>query len=177
MNRYKLTIGIGILFFLAGCAGMKPIAFENGESKLDPVKFFGGRTRSTGVIETPGGKPSARITTETVGKMKDGALSIEQDLYPEGQKKNHRVFILHQIDEHHVDATADDIEGTAHGLLYGNEFSWTFRRKMANRKFIKHVRMSQTMLLMPDGKTMIIRSVIRKFGIVVAQITEEFQQY
>ena len=177
MRIYQFIITTSILFFIAGCASMKPAAFENGEPKLDPVKFFGGRTRSTGVIETRGGKPSARITTKTTGKLKDGLLYIEQDLYPEGQKKNHRVFILHQIDEHHVDATADDIDGVAHGLLYGNEFSWTFRRKMANRKFIKHVRMSQTMLLMPDGKTMIIRSVIRKFGIVVAQITEEFQQY
>ena len=156
---------------------MKPLAFENGEPKLDPVKFFGGKTRSTGIIETPGGKPRSRITTETIGKLKDGVLYIEQDLYPEGKKKNHRVFILHQIDEHHVDATADDIVGTAHGILYGNQFSWSFRHTLENRKFLKHVRMSQTMLLMPDGQTMIIRSIIRKFGIVVAQITEQFRKY
>ena len=159
-----------------GCASMKPAAFGNGEPKLDPVKFFGGRTRSTGVIENRGGKPATRITTETTGNLKDGVLYIEQDLFPEGKKKNHRVFMLHQIDEHHVDATADDIVGTAHGLLYGNEFSWSFRHTLENRKFIKHVRMSQTMYLMPDGRTMIIRSVIRKFGIVVAQITEQFQK-
>ena len=156
---------------------MKPIAFENGEPKLDPVKFFGGKTRSTGVIESRGGKPATRITTETAGTLKNGLLYIEQDLYPEGKKKTHRVFILHQTDSHHVDATADDIAGTAHGLLYGNQFSWSFRHTLEGRKFIRHVRMSQTMLLMPDGRTMIIRSVIRKFGIVVAQITEQFQKY
>ena len=83
---------------------------------------------------------------------------------------------MHPIDEHHVDATANDIDGTAHGLLYGNLFSWTFRLKLANRKFIKHARMSQTMYLMPDGQTMIIRSVIRKFSFVVAQITEQFKK-
>ena len=177
MRKYLLIITTCIAFFLPGCVSMKPAAFENGEPKLDPVKFFGGRTRSTGIIETPGGKPGTRITTETVGKLKDGILYIEQDLFPEGKKKNHRVFILHQTDAHHVDATADDIAGTAHGLLYGNEVSWTFRHTLENRKFLKHVRMSQTMLLMPDGQTMIIRSVIRKFGIVVAQITEQFQKY
>lgn len=155
---------------------MKPAAFENGKPSLNPVAFFGGHTSSTGVIETAGGKPSDRITTQTQGKLKDGVIYIEQDLYPEGKKKNHRVFVLHQIDEHHVDATADDISGTAHGLLYGNEFSWTFRRKMVGRKFIKHVRMTQNMYLMPDGQTMIVRSVIRKFGFVVAQITEQFKK-
>ncbi len=177
MRIYQLIITTCLLFLLAGCASMKPAAFENGEPKLDPVKFFGGHTRSAGVIETPGGKPSRRITTETAGKLKDGVLSIEQNLYPEGGKKNHRVFILHQVDEHHVDATADDMVGTAHGLLYGNEFSWTFRHTLINRTFLRHVRMSQYMYLMPDGQTLIIRSIIRKFGFKLAQITEQFQKY
>ena len=43
-----------------------------------------------------------------------------------GGKKNHRSWQLRQIDEHHVDATANDIDGTAHGLLYGNEFAGPF---------------------------------------------------
>ena len=173
----RLLFAASLLVFFAGCANMKPAAFYNGKPTLDPVKFFGGHTISTGVIENHGGKPTARITTETTGKLIDSLLYIEQDLYPEGSKKNHRVFKLIQVDEHHVDATADDIAGTAHGLLYGNEFSWTFRRKMPGRTFIRHVRMSQNMYLMPDGETMIIRSVIRKFGFVVAQITEEFRKY
>jgi Protein of unknown function (DUF3833) len=177
MPKYQLVITTCMLFLLAGCASMKPAAFANGQPKLDPVGFFGGHTRSAGVIETPGGKPSTRITTETEGKLKDSVLSIEQNLYPEGKKKNHRLFVLHQIDEHHVDATADDIVGTAHGLLYGNQFSWTFRHTLINRKFIRHVRMTQYMYLMPDGKTLIIRSIVRKFGFVLAQITEQFQKY
>ena len=156
---------------------MKPAAFEKSDIKLEPLNFFEGHTRSYGVIENPGGKPTARITTETVGIFKKGVLNIEQDLYPEGGKKNHRSWKLQQIDAHHFDATANDIVGTAHGLLYGNEFSWCFRLKFTDRKFIKHVRMSQTMYLMQDEQGMIFRSIIRKFGFVVAQITEEFRKY
>ncbi|MEO6537779.1 MAG: DUF3833 family protein [Ferruginibacter sp.] len=177
MSILKLIITATILFFMAGCASMKPVAFEKSDIKLQPFKFFVGHARSYGVIENPGGKPKALITTETVGIIKDGVLNIEQDLYPEGGKINHRFWKLQQIDEHHFDATANDIDGTAHGLLYGNEFSWCFRLKFTERKFIKHVRMSQTMYLMPDGQAMIFRSIIRKFGFVVAQITEEFRKY
>ena len=177
MRISTFIIATGIAFFLTGCASMKPAAFENGAPKLDPVTFFGGHTRSAGVVENHGGRPTARITTLTTGTLKDGILYIEQDLMPEGGKKNHRSWQLKQVDEHHVEATANDIDGTARGLLYGNEFSWSFRLKVVDRKFIKHVRMSQTMLLMPDGKTLIIRSVIRKFGIIVTQITEQFQKY
>ena len=175
ITQYIFILSTLLLF--TSCASIKPAAFEKGEPKLEPVSFFGNRTRSTGVLENRRGKPTAGITTETTGNLKDGVLYIEQDLYPEGAKKNHRSWQLRMIDEHHVDATANDIDGTAHGLLYGNTFSWTFRLKVADRKFIRHVRMQQNMYLMPDGKTLLIRSVIRKFGIVVMQITEQFVKY
>lgn len=174
IKKYFFALSSIILF--ASCASLKPAAFEKGEPKLEPVSFFGNRTRSSGVLENHGGKPTAKITTETTGNLKDGVLFLEQDLYPEGGKKNHRSWQLRRIDEHHVDATANGIEGTAYGLLYGNAFSWTFRLKMADRKFIRHVRMQQHMYLMPDG-TLLIRSVIRKFGIVVMQISEQFVKY
>ena len=177
MRKKQFFIGLSVIVLFTSCASIKPAAFEMVEPKLDPVVFFGNRTRSAGVLENRRGEPTARITTETIGNFKDGTLFLEQDLYPEGGKKNHRSWQLHMIDEHHVDATANDIDGTAHGLLYGNAFSWTFRLKVPERKFIKHVRMQQNMYLMPGGKTMIIRSVIRKFGIVVMQITEQFVKY
>lgn len=176
MIRFSfLAIGISMCL-LTGCASMKPTSFTNGIPKLEPVAFFGGRTNSTGVVENFGGKPTIRITTQTQGRLKDGILYIDQDLQPEGKKANHRSWQLVQVDAHHVNATANDISGIAHGLLYGNEFSWTFRHKLSGRTFIKHVRMSQNMYLMPDGQTMIIRSTIRKFGIMVAQITEQFRK-
>lgn len=170
-------------FFLAGilclsiisCSTLKPTAFNNSIVKADPVKFFVGHTESYGVSEARSGKPISQITTQTDGVLKDGVVCIEQDLYPGNGKKNHRSWQLKQIDEHHLEATANDIEGTAMGELNGNYFTWTFRLKV-KRGVIKHVKMSQHMYLMPDGQTMMIRSVIRKFGIIVQEITEQFRK-
>ena len=176
MRLLNLFFFAMICFFTMSCTSLKPVAFINSEPKLDPVNFFGGTTHSSGVMESRGGKPSTPITTTTHGILKEGSLNLEQDLYPKGGKTNHRSWKLKQIDEHHLEATANDISGTAHGLLYGNYFNWTFRLKVADRKFIKHVRMSQNMYLMPAGNTMIIRSIIRKFGIILLEITEEFRK-
>ena len=176
-SRYHL---IFFLLFAAaiGCTSTKPLsAAAGGNSSLDPVAFFIGRTKSEGVVENKIGNPTARITTETNGVLKDGVLFIEQDLFTEGGVKNHRSWTLRQTDAQHMEAVANDIEGTAKGVLNGNHFSWKFRRKLPNRKFIRHVQMSQNMYLMPDGQTMIVRSVLRKFSIVVAQITEQFRKY
>ncbi len=165
-------------FFIAslasGCASLKAPVFKDELPRLDPVGFFGGKTSSKGVIENAAGKPTARITTTTTGTEKAGKLFIEQDLVTLGKSKNHRSWSLEQIDEHHVLANSTDMDGTAKGLLYGNSFSWTYRMKLKQRKIIRHVRMQQHMYLMPDGNSLIVRSVIKKFGFTVAQITEQF---
>ena len=173
---YKILIPVFICFIATGCASLKPVAFENSSTKLDPVAFFGGHTKSYGVLESRTGKPSTQITTETIGTVKDGKVFIEQDLFPGNGKKNHRSWQITKVDEHNVEATANDIDGTAHGKLYGNYFTWTFRLIVKDRKFIKHVRMSQYMYMNPDGKSLMIRSVIKKFGIIVTEITEEFKK-
>ena len=164
------------LVVLAGCSSLKPENFNDGTPVLDPVKFFGGHTHSTGVIESRSGKPSERITTKTEGIYANGILNMEQDLHSENSKPTHRNFKLKIIDSHHVDATGSDVEGTAHGELYGNYFTWSFRLKVADKGLVKHVNMTQCMYLMPDGKTLIIRSIIRKLGLVVAEITEQFHK-
>lgn len=163
-----------IICFFTSCSTLNPTHFENGKPVLDPVKFFGGHTHSYGVLESPGGKPTEQITTTTTGVYANGILSIEQDLHPEKGKANHRSWKLKQIDAHHVESTANDIAGTARGELYGNYFTWTFRLKIANKGLVRHVRMHQEMYLMPDGRTLLIRSIIRKFGIIVKEISEQF---
>lgn len=163
-----------VVFVLAGCSTLSPEKFGSSQPGLDPIKFFGGHTSSSGVLEARNGKPSERITTKTTGVYANGILSIEQDLYPEKRKQNQRSFKLKLIDEHHVESTGSDIVGVARGLLYGNYFTWRFRLKVADKGLVQHVIMTQYMLLMPDGKTLIIRSIIRKFGMIVKEITEQF---
>ncbi len=165
-----------VIFILSGCSTLKPDVFSSGNPALDPVKFFGGHTHSTGVLEARSGQPAERITTTTTGIYANGVLSIEQDLFPENSKQHHRNFKLKLTDAHHVEATGSDITGTARGELYGNYFTWSFRLKIADKGFVQHVNMTQHMYLMPDGKTLIIRSVIRKFGILVKEITEQFHK-
>jgi hypothetical protein len=162
------------VFLLAGCSTLKPENFSSAEPLLNPVNYFSGHTHSAGVIEARNGKPSERITTKTTGANINGSLTVTQDLYPEKGKHKHRTFIIKLIDEHHVESTGDFIGGTAAGKFYGNYFTWRFRLKIADKGLVRHVNMTQHMYLMPDGKTLIIRSIVRKLGIIVKEITEQF---
>ena len=176
MRLFSVVASLCALCLATSCKSLKPVSFESTRPLLKAEDFFVGHTTSYGVVETHGGRPSAQIRTETQGTLKSGVIYIEQDLMTEGKKKNHRSWQMHQVDAHHIEATATDIAGTAHGTLYGNYFTWTFTLKLSPHNPIKRVRMTQHMYLQPDGHTLIIRSVLRKFGIVVAQITEQFRK-
>lgn len=173
-TRYISTF-LGLVV-LASCSSLNPESFSSGTPIIDPVKFFGGHTHSTGVLESRNGKPAERITTKTAGVYANGVLSMDQDLYTGASQHTRRNFKLKIIDAHHVDATGSDVAGIAHGALYGNYFTWSFRMRIADNGLVRHVNMTQCMYLMPDGKTLIIRSIIRKFGIVVKEITEQFHK-
>ncbi len=173
--RQALTF-VAFAFVFAGCATMKPSSFENDTPIFEPERFFAGLTHSTGVMESRGGTPTRRITTQTQGVIKNSSLHIEQDLSQEGKKGTHRSWQMRRIDAHHINATANDIIGTAHGMVYGNTFHWSFHLALSHNNPIMRVRMTQWMYLQPGGQTLIIRTVIRKAGIIVLQITEEFSK-
>lgn len=172
LNR---IIAFSALLFCAGCASMKVSDFAKERPLLDPVEYFTGKTASTGVMENRDGAPQEIVTTATSGRREGDVLVLEQDLKL-GQKHQHRSWRIRRIDAHHFSATANDLVGTATGEAYGNVFTWSFTLALSPGNPLANVRMTQWMYLQPDGRTLINHSTIRKFGIVVAQVTEQFRK-
>ncbi len=155
---------------------MPPPAFADGRPTFDPLKYFTGHTRSWGVLENSKGEPTERIITETWGRIVKGELHMEQDLYIGSKPRSHRSWRMRRIDAHHFSATANDVIGTVRGEAHGNAFFWCFTLALKPGNPLFNVRMCQHMYLQPDGKTMINRDTIRKFGIVVGGVTEQFRR-
>ncbi|MDQ3198824.1 MAG: DUF3833 domain-containing protein [Verrucomicrobiota bacterium] len=168
-------LALSTAFLLSGCAEMKVAEFESGRPLLDPAQFFSGRTSSFGVMENRGGAPTKRVTTQTSGNWEGETLHLEQELQI-GDLAHHRSWQIRKVDAHHYEATANDMVGSARGEAYGNVFHWEFTLKLSPGNPLANVRMSQWMYLQPDGRTLINHSTIRKFGIVVAQVTEQFRR-
>jgi hypothetical protein len=143
---------------------------------FDPLAFFTGRTSSWGVFENRKGEPIRRVVTKTRSRMVRPELHMEQDLFIGDQPRSRRSWRLRRIDAHHFEGTANDIVGTARGRAEGNTFTWSFTLELKPGNPLSRVRMTQSMYLQPDRRTMINRSVIRKFGVQVAQVTEQFRR-
>ncbi len=154
---------------------MQVAEFADGRPLFDPVEFFTGRTSSYGVMENRGGAPQQIVRTETRGEREEDTLRLEQDLIL-GVKRQHRSWRIRKLDAQHFEATANDMIGTARGEARGNVFHWTFTLALSPGNPLTRVQMSQWMYLQPDGKSMVNHSTIRKLGVVLAQVTEQFRR-
>ncbi|PZR72281.1 MAG: hypothetical protein DLM52_13190 [Chthoniobacterales bacterium] len=173
LSRFLFLAAFG---FLNSCASMRVTDFAFCRPAFRPMEFFAGHTSSSGVIETRGGTPMRIVQTETSGRREGETLKIEQDISVSGSKPQHRSWQIRQLDAHRYEATANDILGPVRGEAYGNVFHWEFTVALSPGNPLENVRFSQWMYLQPDGTTMVNHSTIRKFGIVVAQVTEEFSK-
>jgi len=155
---------------------MKVSEFDHTGRTFDPTRFFSGRTTSYGVMENRGGAPKQIVTTTTTGQWAADTLRLEQDFVLGSSKPQRRSWRIRKLDAHRYEATANDIRGTVRGEAYGNVFHWSFTLALSAGNPLANVRMSQWMYLQPDGKTMVNHSTIRKFGIVLAHVTEQFRK-
>lgn len=165
-----------LALFTGACAS-KPIAsFEQGRPPFDPLKYFTGRTHSWGVFETPTGRPKQILTTRTDSHMAADGLHFEQDLVFEDGRKVHRSWIVRRVDAHRYTATGTGIVGIARGEARGNVFHLEFTLATAPGNPLAHLYMSQWMYLQRDGVTMVNRATLRKGGVTVAMLTEQFRK-
>jgi hypothetical protein len=172
----RLWTVFAMILFLGGCAS-KPVAtFRNGRPTLDPERFFAGHTRSWGIFESRSGEPTEILHTETWGRVAGGSLHFEQDLLFGGGTKKHRSWLIRRADEHHYTATGTGIIGLARGEAYGNAFHLEFTLDALPGNPLGHVHMSQWMYLQSDGVTLVNRDTLTKFGVIVAEITEQFKK-
>ncbi len=155
---------------------MRVAEFQDGRPVLNPAEFFTGHASSSGVMENRGGAPVKRVTTTTTGHWEGATLHLEQDIVVGDAKPQHRSWRIRRLDAHHFAATANDMVGTASGEAYGNVFHWSFTLALSPGNPLANVQMSQWMYLQPGGRTLVNHSTIRKFGVVVAQVTEQFQR-
>jgi hypothetical protein len=163
------------LVVLTGCTHRQPLhQFAGLTPVFDPMRFWMGHTHSWGVIENRDGSPSEIVTTDCIG-TEDGpnALRLHQQLNFSTGKTMIRDWRLVRDAAGHYVATANDMRGAAVGESAGPAFQWSFMlaTKPGNRLF--DVRFTQHMYAMPDG-TLVNRTIVTKFGIVLAEVTEQF---
>lgn len=166
----------GFVLLLASCGSMKPVDFVKTGPRFDLLTFYTGHTRSTGIIESRGGKPMKRVATETWGSMKEGILQMTQEIILDDAEPERRVWTICRLDDHHYEGRTANVPGTARGEAYGNALRFDYVLQLKPGNPFSRVRMTHWMYLQGDGHIMLNRVTVRKAGLVIAHISEVFRQ-
>jgi hypothetical protein len=161
---------------LAGCSHqVNPEAFGlQGRPDFDPVAFFDGHVLSYGVLENRSGQPTAIVRTDCRGSLADNRLEMHQTLSITDQPDMVRDWKMWRTPDGHYAATANDMQDVATGEVKGNAFHWRWTLMLPNT-VVGSVVMDQWWYAV-DPQTMLNRTTIRKFGFVVAEVSEVFQR-
>jgi hypothetical protein len=175
MARRAWLLPLATILALAGCAPAVPVArFADTSPAFDPVTFFTGRTISWGVIENRGGQPTDIVTTDCVGQADgpDGLRMVQHVTNADGTTT--RIWHMRRVGNHRFEATANDMVGTATGEASGRMFHWRWTLATRPGESWRDVDFEQWMYLLDDG-AMVNRSAVTKFGVLLAQVTEQFR--
>lgn len=174
VGRFRLTVSaLAAAAALNSCATMQPRDFARTTPVLDPLHFFTGSTKSTGVFEDRAGHPTKRFHTSCVGRAEPGGLLLDQTFRYDDGTTQQRQWHLRRVDAHHFEARAGDVIGVGRGEAYGSAFHWAYTVELAKGHPLSRVRLDHWMFLHRDG-TLLNRAAVRFYGIRVGSVSEVF---
>jgi hypothetical protein len=165
---------LAAVLLLAGCS--QPLgAMEFAGPAFDPIEFFTGHVTSWGVEENRAGQPIAIVTTDCEGTADGQGIRMVQELHVGDKPPQTRIWQLSRSGTDTYEATANDMDGQTTGTASGSAFHWRWVLETSPGNSLKNVTMDQWMYRMDDGSVM-IRTVVTKFGIRLVEVSELFRK-
>jgi hypothetical protein len=158
----------------AGCSAT--IEDYQGESpQLDMASYFNGPLEAWGMFQNRSGKVIKRFEVQMQGDWQ-GSQGVLDELftYADGTTQR-RTWTLKKLDQHRYSGTADDVVGEATGVAYGNALYWTYTMALEVDGNVYHVDFDDWMYMI-DQNTVINRSVMKKLGFTLGEVTLVFRR-
>ena len=101
---------------------MKPTDFKDQKPRLVIEKYLSGNVKAWGVLQNRSGKVTRQFKADLNGKWDGSQLILDEVFNWSDGEKQTRQWTMKKIDDHHYEATASDVVGTAKGFSYGPTF-------------------------------------------------------
>ncbi|MEW6099777.1 MAG: DUF3833 domain-containing protein [Pseudomonadota bacterium] len=160
-------------FALVGCASPRIEDHANDEPVLDLREYFDGRVRAYGVFHDRFSRLQRRFIVEIDGRWQGDVGTLDERFaYPDGTTSR-RVWTLRREADGRYTGTAADVVGTAVGQARGNALRWRYTLQLPVGDRVYDVQFDDWMYLM-DGRVMLNKAVMSKFGIRLGEVTLTF---
>lgn len=136
--------------------------------------MLSGEYTAHGVIFDYTGRANARFSASIVGTFDEsGGTLAERFVYDGSDAVDRREWRIRFTGADTFTATADDVVGTAEGVIAGNAVRMTYRLRLPERAGGHVLDVVDWLYLMEDG-TIVNRSDMRKLGLKAAELFAVF---
>lgn len=168
----KLAASLASLVTL-GCASPSPEVYRAEQPVLDLAQYFNGTVDGWGMVQDRSGKVLRRFTVRIDAKWEGNVGTLDESFEWSDGERQKRVWTVTRLDANTYTGTAGDVVGTARGEASGNALRWQYVLRVPVGGKTYDVDIDDWMFLV-DGKVMLNRSVMTKFGFRVGEITLSF---
>lgn len=164
---FSRMAGLGLAIAVSGCATSVMLPAASGAS-LDPIAFFTGRTHGEGELDKLFSSP-VKVTVDSIGRRQGDTLILDQTIR-EGEKPPRvRRWTIRRVAANRYTGTQTDAEGPVHVVITGPRADISYRRADG-------LGVHQQLALQSDGRTLLNRLEVEKFGLRVATLDESIRK-
>lgn len=168
----KLGVIAGFLLTLSACSvSIDGNDYLEQQPKFELEEFFDGNVIAWGIVQNRSGEVVQRFVVDIDGTVADGMITLDETFeYSLGDGPTKRVWKIEKNADGTYTGNAGDIAGPAKGVSYGNAFSFSYEMDLDVDGSSYRVYFDDWFWAL-DGDNMMNRSYIRKFGLVMAEVT------
>ncbi len=168
----RLLVVLGATFGLAACSvSIDGNDYKSIEPRFNINQFFDGQVRAWGIVQNRSGEVVQRFIVDIDGRIENGEIILDETFtYGVGDGPKTRIWRIEQQASGSFIGNAGDIAGPATGTAYGNAFNFRYEMDLPVDDTEYRVAFDDWFWAF-DEQTMMNRSYITKFGLVMAEIT------
>ena len=177
MNKIKKTVSATIVAILGmlgtvGCSvSVDGNDYQAVSPRFDLFQFFDGNVKAWGIVQNRSGDVVQRFVVDIAGTVNNDTLTLDETFdYGVGEGPTSRTWTIVKQGDNIFTGSATDIPGPATGTSCGNAFNFNYQMTLPVDDTSYDVTFDDWFWAFDDS-TMMNRSYIRKFGIVVAEVT------
>ena len=164
-------------FILGGCSAPQVERYATEKPALDLTTYFNGTIDAYGIFTNRSNEVVKRfkVVMKANWTVKDGKRvgTLDEDFFYSDGTTQKRIWTLTETAPGVFTGTADDVIGSAAGVLAGNALNWKYTLALPVDGTVYHVQFDDWMYLM-DDKVMINKAQMSKFGIYLGEVTLAF---
>lgn len=171
-KKFKIIVlGLFVVVLSACSVSIDGENYKSQQPAFVLESFFDGNVTAWGIVQNRSGQVVQRFVVNIDGSIQDGNLILDESFeYGLGDGPTQRVWTLVKNADGTYTGSAGDIAGTATGRSYGNAFNFVYKMDLDVDGSTYRVNFDDWFWAF-DDKTMMNRSYVKKFGIVMAEVT------